>query len=172
MSDNQPPEGSAGSSEPGWHADPWQQHALRWWDGTQWTDQVHDQGAMAGAQTAASSAMQSISSADERSMAKAAHLLTLVGFLIPLVNIIAPLVVWQTKGKESPLVEQHAKESLNFQISMTIYYTVAGFLIIVLIGLLLLPALIILDIIFVVQQTQKVDRNEASRYPMCIRLIS
>ncbi len=27
----------------GWYPDPWKQAALRWWDGTQWTGNVHDE---------------------------------------------------------------------------------------------------------------------------------
>jgi hypothetical protein len=27
---------------PGWHPDPWQLHAMRWWDGKQWTGWTHD----------------------------------------------------------------------------------------------------------------------------------
>lgn len=30
------------ANEPGWYADPWQPGRRRWWDGTQWTDHIHD----------------------------------------------------------------------------------------------------------------------------------
>src|SRR5688500_13738547 len=32
---------------PGWHPDPMGRHQHRYWDGTQWTDNVADQGQMA-----------------------------------------------------------------------------------------------------------------------------
>jgi Protein of unknown function (DUF2510) len=37
------PRGDTGVSTtpPGWYADPWRQHALRWWNG-QWTGYTHD----------------------------------------------------------------------------------------------------------------------------------
>ena len=151
--------GGTGGGEPGWHPDPWGQHSLRWWDGNQWTEQVHDEAG--GAQDAVSNFMES-----DTGMAQAAHLLAIIsGFL-------GPLIIWVTKGKEDAFVEQHAKEALNFQISMFIYLSVASLLILVLIGIILLPILIVLNIVFIVMETLKAGRKEPSRYPMCIRLIS
>ena len=31
---------------------------------------------------------------------------------------LGPLIIWQTKGKESAFVSEHAKEALNFQITL------------------------------------------------------
>lgn len=153
--------GGTGGSEPGWHPDPWGQHSLRWWDGNQWTGQVHDDAGAGGGQDAVSNFIES-----DTGMAQAAHLLAIVtGFL-------GPLIIWVTKGKEDAFVEQHAKEALNFQISMAIYLTVGFILMFVLIGFILVPILIILDIVFIVMETMKAGRKEPSRYPLCIRLIS
>jgi uncharacterized protein len=154
----------------GWYPDPWRQAALRWWDGNAWTGEVQQTAPVAygtGPQAAAGYPTES-----EVSSARAAHLLTLLGYLVPFVSIIAPLLIWQTTGKESAFVTQHAKESLNFQISMLIYLTVAGLLVLVLIGFVLLPALIVLDIVLVIQQSGTASRREASQYPFCIRFIS
>ncbi|MGB2926014.1 MAG: DUF4870 domain-containing protein [Limnothrix sp.] len=72
----------------------------------------------------------------ERNWAIACHLsslawipLSAVGLgAIPFVNLIAPALVWYAKKDESELVNEHGKESLNFQISMTIYGFAAGVL--------------------------------------------
>lgn len=40
---------------------------------------------------------------------------------IPFLNILGPLVVWLSKRNQHPLIDAHGKESLNFQISLTIY---------------------------------------------------
>jgi len=109
---------------------------------------------------------------DELNAARGAHLLSLLGFVFPFANVIAPLVVWQTGGRTSAFVEQHARESLNFQISMTIYYSVATLLVFVLVGLLLLPALVVVDVVFVIQQSNRVGRGEPASYPLSIRLVS
>jgi uncharacterized protein len=168
-----PPEAydpSGGSVPPGWYADPWRVAALRWWDGSAWTDQVQHTSPVAWG-TRPQAASGYVSDA-EVSSARAAHLLTLVGYLVPFVSIIVPLLIWQTTGKDSAFVTQHAKESLNFQISVLLYLIAAGVLALVLIGFLLLPAVIVLDIVFVIQQSGNADRREAARYPFCIRFIN
>lgn len=49
-------------------------------------------------------------------------LLAFLGLPIPLfTNLIGPLVIWASKKDEFELVDLHGRESLNFQISMTIY---------------------------------------------------
>jgi len=35
---------AATSAPPGWQPDPYGQHEYRWWDGSQWSQQVSDQG--------------------------------------------------------------------------------------------------------------------------------
>jgi hypothetical protein len=45
---------------------------------------------------------------------------------IPLLNILGPLVVWLSKKNQHPLIDAHGKESLNFQISFTIYGGIAA----------------------------------------------
>ena len=49
------------------------------------------------------------------------HLSIFLSIVIPLANYIVPLVLWLLKRKESPLVDHHGKESINFQISRLIY---------------------------------------------------
>ena len=99
------------------------------------------------------------------------HLLALCGYIVPLGHIIGPLIVWLTKKQENPLVDDQGKESLNFQISMTIYAIVTGLLCFVFIGFLLLPALIIGDIVLVVIASIRASKGEQYRYPLCIRFI-
>lgn len=76
----------------------------------------------------------------ERNWAIACHLsslawipLSIVGVgAIPFINLIAPGLVWYFKKDESKLIDDHGKESLNFQISMTIYGFAASILLVVL----------------------------------------
>ena len=58
---------------------------------------------------------------DENKWAMFAHLAAFAGFLFPLGNIIGPLIVWLFKKDEFARVEDQGKESLNFQISISIY---------------------------------------------------
>jgi len=46
----------------------------------------------------------------------------------PFGNILGPLIIWLIKKDESPYVDKQGKESLNFQISFTIYAFIAGIL--------------------------------------------
>ena len=109
---------------------------------------------------------------DQRNWAVAAQLVSFAGYLFPLANVAGPLVIWLMKRHESPFVEDHAREALNFQISMTIYLTVAGLLVYLLIGFLLLPLLVVFDVVVVVLAALAASRGEVYRYPLSIRLVS
>ena len=107
----------------------------------------------------------------ERMWAMLCHLGTFSGFIIPFGHIIAPLVIWLIQKEEFPFVDDQGKESLNFQISMTIYYLVAGVLTLIFIGFLLLAGLVIFDIIIVIIASVKANDGEKFRYPLRIRFI-
>ncbi len=112
-----------------------------------------------------------VNTKDQNTWAMLCHLSALAGFVIPLGNILGPLVIWLIKKDEFPLVADQGKEALNFQISMTIYYIVAAILIIVLIGILLLIGLALFSLIFTIIAMVKANEGTAYRYPMCIRFI-
>ena len=99
------------------------------------------------------------------------HLLGFAGFVFPFGNIIAPLILWLVKRPESPLLDRTGKEVLNFQISSTIYAAAAGILCFVLIGLLILPVIFILWVVFMVIAAVKTGNGEDYRYPLTIRIL-
>lgn len=99
---------------------------------------------------------------DEKTMALLCHLLTLFFWIFP------PLIIYLVKKDESPYITQHAKESLNFQITMTL---VAIVLCITIVGILLLWPLAIAILVFVIIATIKASENKVYRYPMTIRFI-
>ncbi len=100
------------------------------------------------------------------------HLTALVGFLgVPLGNILGPLIVWLIKKDQYSFVDSQGKESLNFQISMTIYGVIAGFLTIILIGWALLVVLVVVNIILVIIASVRANSGRPYRYPITIRLI-
>jgi len=115
--------------------------------------------------------MATMDEKEARTWAMLCHLGALAGYIIPFGHIIAPLVIWLIKKDESPLVDDQGKESLNFQISLTIYAIVAGLLTLVVIGFILLIALGIFDLIFVIIAAIKANSGEKYRYPLCIRFI-
>ena len=86
-------------------------------------------------------------------------------------HVLAPLAVWLMKRDESPEIDAHGKEALNFQISMLIYNAVAAVFCLVLIGFVLLPLLWILNAIFVIIAAIQASDGKFYRYPMTIRFI-
>ncbi len=107
----------------------------------------------------------------DNSLAVVMHVLGFAGFVFPFGNIVAPLILWLVKRSDSPLLDRTGKEVLNFQISFTIYAAIAGVLCFVLIGLLILPVIALLWIIFIVIAAIKTGNGEEYRYPLTIRML-
>lgn len=100
------------------------------------------------------------------------HLTALAALLgIPFGHLLGPLVVWLIKKNEYPFVDEQGKESLNFQISVTIYSLPLFILIFVLVGIPLLIALFVVDVILVIVAAVKASNGESYRYPLTIRFI-
>jgi uncharacterized Tic20 family protein len=107
-----------------------------------------------------------------RTWAMFCHLASLSACIgIPFGNIIGPLVVWLVKKDEFAIVDEHGKESLNFQISLSIYSIISFFLCFAFIGFLILPAILIAGLVFVIIATLKANKGEPYRYPLTIRFI-
>ncbi len=107
-----------------------------------------------------------------RSWTVACHASALLGFFVPAGgHILAPLIVWLMKRADSAAVDAHGKESLNFQLSMLIYSIIAGILMFVLIGFVLLPLLHVLNLVFVIIASLRASEGQLYRYPLTIRLL-
>ncbi len=101
------------------------------------------------------------------------HLSALAVFIFPLLgNIFGPLIVWLVKKDESHFVDDQGKESLNFQITFTIFCIFSGILTVIFIGIILLIALGIAFLILVIIAAVKANEGEKFRYPFTIRLIT
>lgn len=88
-----------------------------------------------------------------------------------LFGFIVPLVVWLLKKDQSPYLAEHAKEALNFQITILIGYFASWVLMFVLIGLLIFPLLMLANLIFCILAAVKTNNGESYRYPFALRLI-
>lgn len=116
--------------------------------------------------------MAKMTQSQERTWAMVTHLSALAMFIIPLGNVIGPLIIWLMKKDESKYVDDQGKESLNFQISICIYGLFAAMLIVIFIGFLLLIGLGILMLVLVVVAAIRASEGERFRYPFTIRLIN
>lgn len=119
----------------------------------------------------ASASYGAVPSAEERQWAMFAHLAALLGFIVPLGNVIGPLIVWLVKKDTMPFVDDQGKESLNFQITILIAAIVSGILIVVLIGFLLLMLVGLFALVFTIIGAIKANEGTSYRYPFTIRLI-
>jgi uncharacterized Tic20 family protein len=111
-------------------------------------------------------------SSDIRTWSVLCHASALLGlFFHFLGHILGPLIVWLVKRGDSPEIDAHGKESLNFQISMLIYDAIAAILCIVLIGIPILIALWVLNTVLVIIASIQASEGKFYRYPITIRLI-
>ena len=110
-------------------------------------------------------------SKDDRMWGMLAHLAALAGYVIPFGNLVGPLIVWLVKKDEMPFVDDQGKESLNFQITMTIALLISSALICVFIGIVLLPLVAIYDLVLTIIAAIKANEGVRYRYPWTLRLI-
>ena len=99
---------------------------------------------------------------DERTIALLSHVLTIVA------SFLAPLIIYVVKKDESAFVAAHAKESLNFQITIAIIIIA---LCITIVGILLVWFVGIASLILVIMATIRASEGKLYKYPINIRFI-
>lgn len=87
-------------------------------------------------------------------------------------SFIPGLLVWVLKKDENAYIAEQAKEALNFQITMLLAQFVAGFLVIILVGFLLMGIIWLVNIVFCIVAAISTSRGETYRYPFSLRLIN
>jgi len=112
-------------------------------------------------------------SKDARMWAMFCHLAGLAGYVVPIVisSIIVPLIVWQIKKDEHPFVDEHGKEAVNFQISILLYSVICIPFIFICIGIAMLMAVGIFNIVCLLIAAIKANNGEHYRYPICCSFI-
>jgi len=115
--------------------------------------------------------MSETSSSEANLWSMLCHLSSLLGFVIPFGNLVGPIVVWAIKRQEIPAVDAHGKESLNFQITVTIAAIIAGILCFVIIGFILLPIILLAWVILTIIASVKANAGESYKYPFTLRLV-
>lgn len=118
---------------------------------------------------------------NEKQFALFVHLSALLGFLVPLANLIAPFILWQVKKNESAFVDDQGKEAVNFQITLTLAAIVLGVVGLPLMlftlgfaGIIVIPAglaLLIAGVVLPILAGIKANEGIAYRYPYILRLI-
>ena len=108
---------------------------------------------------------------EQRTWAMFCHLSALAGLLFPFGAVIGPLIVWLVNKEEMPLVAEHGRKSLNFQLTMMIAYIVCFMLMFVVVGVILLPLVALFSLIMVVVSAIKANDGKEVKYPMAIEFI-
>jgi uncharacterized protein len=112
---------------------------------------------------------QPMQAEDERIWGVIAHLGALFS------SFLVPLFIFVLFKDRSEYVAKHAKEALNFQISMVIFAVIGVFLCCTIVGLVIgVPMLLLMGVfhfIFCLIATIKASNNENYEYPISIRII-
>jgi len=107
---------------------------------------------------------------ETRMWATLAHLGTfLIAFGVP--PFLAPLIVYLAKKDDHPFIKSNALESLNFQISMMIWYAIGALLLFVFVGFVVLPALIVFGVVMVIVGSVRAWSGTMYRYPLSLRFV-
>ncbi|MEO0471938.1 MAG: DUF4870 domain-containing protein [Bacteroidota bacterium] len=110
-------------------------------------------------------------SSEERTWAMLMHLGGLGGLIFPFGNILAPLILWQVKKDEFPSIEAHAKNSLNFQISMMLWMIVSAILVVIVVGIIGLVVLGLMAFILPIIAGIKANEGKMYKYPLTIEFL-
>jgi hypothetical protein len=109
---------------------------------------------------------------DARLWATFCHLAAFSGVsILPVFGfVIGPLIVWLIKKDQFPFVDEQGKEAVNFQLTMLIFLFALP---LTCIGIILLPAVPIVDFVLVVIAAIRANDGEHYRYPypLIIRFI-
>ncbi|MHB0940046.1 MAG: DUF4870 domain-containing protein [Armatimonadota bacterium] len=119
-------------------------------------------------------------SQDERTWGMLCHLAAFAEFLgIPFGNIVGPLIVWMIYKDRYPFVDDQGRESLNFQISITIYFfalsvftAISALLTIGLSLIVFIPVLLVVglgQLILTIMAAVSANNGTPYRYPLTIR---
>ena len=116
-------------------------------------------------------AADALASPQDRQYAMLIQLSGLLSYRLGPLALIVTLALWMGRKDESPFINDHGREAMNYKISMWIYKSIAGLLVLVLVGCFILPALIIFDVVVVCMGAVAANNGRYYRYPITIRFI-
>jgi len=108
---------------------------------------------------------------DECHWAMLSHLSAMLMYLTVIGGFIAPLVIYVLKRDEMPFVADKGARRLISQITALLALCVAGVLMWVLIGFVLVPLILLFHFVVTIIATMRASEGVAYRYPLCLRLL-
>ena len=97
------------------------------------------------------------------------HLSQLSSIVIPGLGFILPVVMWVVNKDKSDTIDQHGKVTVNWLISLVIYYAICFILVFILIGVVAIWILALLNIVFAIIAALKANIAQLWVYPLSIR---
>ena len=117
------------------------------------------------------------------------HLSAFFGYLFPFGGVIAPLVFWELKKRDSDFIDENGKEAVNFNLSYLLYTFVLGLSImsfafrtifdelhhIDLFGLISIGSVIgilsVIKFVLIIVAATRANQGEVYKYPLTIKFI-
>jgi uncharacterized Tic20 family protein len=108
-----------------------------------------------------------LSATDDKTFCILSHVLSVV------VSVLGPLIIWLLKKDESPAVDAHGKEALNFQLNIVGWFLISAILAVATCGILsFLPFVVLLySVVLSVLAAIKANEGQLMRYPFTWRLV-
>lgn len=119
----------------------------------------------------AASKNQAVLSQDEKNWGMFCHVAVFAGCIVPLGNIIGPLVIWLIKKDQYGFVDYNARQAMNFQITFLIAMLAGALLSFVLIGILMMIGFGIFALVATIKAIVASSRGEYYNYPWSIQFI-
>lgn len=91
---------------------------------------------------------------------------------MPFGHILGPLIIWLIKKDSSSYLDEIGKETVNYNISIILWFIFTVPLMFVIVGFFLFGALAIMDIVVTILAAQAASKGDIYRYPFTIRFIS
>ncbi|MGH8298672.1 MAG: DUF4870 domain-containing protein [Steroidobacteraceae bacterium] len=110
-------------------------------------------------------------SKDERNVAMFAHLSAFAGLIVPLGNVLAPLIVWLVQREKSAFVAEQALEALNFNITIVLAGIACTVLVFIGIGILLWLVLGIAWLVGTILGAVRASEGQRFRHRFTLRLV-
>jgi uncharacterized protein len=108
----------------------------------------------------------------DRTWAMLAHLSALAGLVVWIAGcVLGPLAVWISRRDQSAFVAEHAREALNFNITVALAAVVCLLLMLVFVGFILGAALFIAWLVLTLIAAIKASEGAIYRYPISLRLV-
>ena len=101
-----------------------------------------------------------------------AGLAWMITWLLPIIGgVVGTLIIWQVKKDDDPFIDKSGRQAFNFQLSMLIYFAVSALLCFVIIGFLLVPIVVVLNVIFTIMAAIRAGDGKYYKYPLSIGFI-